>query len=97
MSKKYEIFAGVWQAHSHGVEEFDTLEQAEYRAYELAKEEYESYEGSHGILSYDKCVEDAQESWDCKDWTADDYYGFYLETIENTITYYVEEVKEDEC
>ena len=53
MSKKYEIFAGVWQAHSHGVEEFDTLEQAEYRAYELAKEEYESYEGSHGILSYD--------------------------------------------
>lgn len=91
---KYEIFAGIWNLHSHGIYEYDNIHEAEKDAYEKAIEEYHSYEGSHGILDYDECCEDARESWDCEDWTEEDFENFYNETIQSTIQYAVEEVLE---
>ena len=94
---KFELFAGTWQAHSHGIYEYSSREEAEHEAYLLAIEDYQSYEGNHGILNYEECREDAIESWGCEDWTEEDFEEFYQETIDNTITYYVEEINEDEC
>ena len=60
--KKYEIFAGMGGgfggAMSHGIYEFRNLREAEQYAYNLAFDEYQSYEGSHGILSWEDVYED---------------------------------------
>lgn len=90
---RFALYAGVWNPSYQGSEEFDALQQATDRARELAIEEYESYEGSHGILSYDECCEDACDSWpeETKHWNKQDFDDFYHETVENTISYYAKE------
>ena len=91
---KFDLYAGVWHPEYQGCYEFANLEEATDRARELAIEEYQSYEGSHGVLSYDECCEDAVESWGCEDWTDSDFEDFYDETIENTVSYYAKAVVE---
>lgn len=93
---KFEIFYGTWQAHSDGIYEYSSREEAEQDAYMKAIEDYQSYEGHHGILSYEECKEDAINSWGCEDWTEEDFDQFYQETVDNTISWYVEEVFDDE-
>lgn len=92
---KFNIYAGVFAGENHcGSFEFDSENEALGYAHELAVEMYESYAGLHGILSYEECRENAIESWGCEDWTDDDFWYCYMETVENTISYYVEEVEE---
>ena len=59
---KYAIFAGLGGgfggAQYYGVYEFISKEEAERYAYDLAFDEYQSYEGCHGILSYEDVYED---------------------------------------
>jgi hypothetical protein len=63
---KYEIYAGMGGgfggAQLHGVYEFSSAQEAERYAYDLAFDEYQSYEGSHGILSWDEVYEDCLAS-----------------------------------
>lgn len=63
---KYAIFAGLGGefggAQYCGDYEFSTAEEADHYAYDLAWEEYESYAGSHGILSRDEVYEDCLAS-----------------------------------
>lgn len=62
MMRKYEIYAGMGGgfggAQYHGIYEFSSAQEAERYAYDLAFDEYRSYEGSHGILSWDEVYED---------------------------------------
>ena len=91
---KFEIFAGLsggfGGAQSLGVFDFDNEDEALQAARNAAIEEYESYEGCHGILSWEECKEDLIESFGI---TEDDVDMAYLEEIESWIEYYVEEVE----
>ena len=63
---KYRLYAGLSGSFSgavyQGTEEFKSQEEAEWRAYDLAWEEYESYGGNHGLIDWDGCYEDLLES-----------------------------------
>ena len=53
--QNYNIYAGLGGSFGgaayRGTGDFKSLADAENEAYELAVEEYQSYEGYHGILS----------------------------------------------
>lgn len=92
----FKVYAGLGGgfggAHYHGTYEYDSQEEALKDAYRLAEEEYQSYEGHHGILSYDDCLEDMRESgWISDDMTdaeiEDAVASHYLEEIESWIVY----------
>ena len=106
--RKFAIFAGLGGgfggASFHGVFEYKDEAEAERDAYLKAEEEYQSYEGAHGIMSWEDCYDDALASgWidesstqneieDCVD-------NYYTEQIEGWISYYVREVRPEtpEC
>lgn len=94
---KFEIFAGLnggfGGAQSLGIFDFDDEEEALQEARNAAIEEYESYEGCHGILSREECKEDLIESFGIEYATEDNVDIAYLEEIESWIEYYVEEVE----
>ena len=93
----FKIFAGMGGsfggAQYHGTFEFENMDEAHQEAYRLAEEEYQSYEGCHGILSYEDCEEDLRDSGfideDMTDDEIDDMvYFHYLEKVESWISYY---------
>ena len=63
---KYRLYAGLSGGFGglvyQGTEEFKSQQEAEWRAYDIAWEEYESYGGNHGLLDWDACYEDALEA-----------------------------------
>ena len=63
---KYRIYAGLsggfGGAVYQGTFECKSQQEAEWQAYDIAVEEYESYGGSHGLLDWDGCYEDLLES-----------------------------------
>lgn len=72
--------------------EFKSIEEAEAYAYEQAVEKYQSYEGCHGVLSWEDCLlclQDSYPEYEIDDEWVDDYY---LEEIDSWIDYWVEEV-----
>lgn len=92
---KYRIYAGLsggfGGANNICTEEFHNRTEAEEFAYQQALEKYVSYEGSHGILSYDECravLEDSysddeiDEEWVCE---------YYSNEVESWVEYWVEE------
>lgn len=92
---KFEIYAGLGGGFggANYVEtiEANTREEAEEYARQCAIDDYESYEGSHGILSRDDVFEDLIESFG-EDPLEEDVDLRYMEEVEGWITYYVEEV-----
>lgn len=64
------------------------MDEALEEAYALAVEEYQSYEGCHGIMSWDDCREDLIDSgFDYDD-------DRYQEELESWLSYYVEPEEE---
>ena len=57
----YAIYGGCFNYDYHGIFEFTSADDAMNCARELAIEDYERYEGSHGILDYEECYEDCKE------------------------------------
>ena len=57
----FKVYAGVYDTY-HGIYEYDNEEDALADAYQLAIENYESYEGLHGIPSWNDCREDLIEN-----------------------------------
>lgn len=92
---KFEIYAGLGGGFggANYVEtiEANTREEAEEYARQCAIDDYESYEGSHGILSRDDVFEDLIESFG-EEPLEEDVNLRYMEEVEGWITYYVEEV-----
>lgn len=97
--KKFRVFAGMGGgfggAKNYGVYEFKNAEEAEHYAYEMAVQEYQSYEGYHGIISWGDIVDNPEEFGLEEDYTEDDINEIYNEEIDSWISYYVEEVPED--
>ena len=92
---KYNIYAGL--GGSFGGPRYEgtldsTLEEAEHTAYELAVEEYQSYEGFHGIMTWEDVAEaeglNPNEDMDSID-------EAYQDEIESWIEYYVVPFDED--
>lgn len=92
---KFEIYAGLGGGFGGAsyVEtiEANTREEAEEYARQCAIDDYESYEGSHGILSRDDVFEDLIESFG-EEPLEEDVDLRYMEEVEGWIAYYVEEV-----
>lgn len=68
---------------------------ADYYAYQKAIEDYESYEGLHGIRSLSDIIE---EDFDNDELTEEDYEEaeeIYQEEKESTINYYAEEYNKE--
>ena len=60
---KYRLYAGLSSNLVYqGTEEFKSYQEAEWRAYDIAWEEYESYGGNHGLLDRDAVYDDLLES-----------------------------------
>lgn len=92
---KFEIYAGLGGSFGGAsyIEtiEANTREEAEEYARQCAIDDYESYEGSHGILSRDDVFEDLIEGFG-EEPLEEDVDLKYMEEVERWITYYVEEV-----
>lgn len=85
----YRIFAGLGGGFG-GANEVDVLEntsraEAEDYAYELALQEYEMYDGLHGLRTVDDIID--KEGVDERE-----AYEIYNEERESWLEYYVEEI-----
>ena len=89
---KYNLYAGLGGGFGgyqyHCTEDYDSREDAEEAARELAIEEYQSYEGMHG--EENELTEDELTQED-----EDEISGMYQEEIEGWLSYLVTTVEED--
>ena len=94
----FKIYAGMsgsmGGAQYHGTYEYDDIDEATKDAYRIAEEEYQSYEGHHGILSPADVEDDLRDSGFIEDDMTDDEVAdmidyHYREEIESWISYYV--------
>lgn len=101
---KYNLYAGMGGsfggAQFHCCEEYRTEEEASQAAYELAVEEYQSYEGMHGIASQkditeEYCEENGVDEADLTQEDKDFIYDSYLNEVEGWIEYYAVLASED--
>ena len=96
--KKYNIYAGLGGgfggAEYRGTGEFESEEDAAEVAYGIACEEYESYEGYHGILSWGDIAEDSNLDPEDED-NYDEILEAYNEEMESWIEYYAVLTEED--
>lgn len=92
----FKIYAGLGGsfggANYHGTYEYENIDEALNDAYNLAFEEYQSYEGCHGILSYEEVEADLRDSGliddDLTDSELEDAINsHYLEEVESWIEY----------
>jgi hypothetical protein len=83
------LSGGFGGADYMGTYEFNTIEEATNEAYLLACEVYESYEGYHGIMSWEECREALIESY--YEENDDDDEHSYIPEEEEVNIYYIEE------
>lgn len=96
---KYKIYAGLsggfGGATYQMTEDYASKDEAMQEAYELAVEQYQSYEGCHGILSWEDCKQDLIDSgFEHYDEAVDEHYS---EEIEAWIDYWVEPVTDEDA
>lgn len=88
--KKYRVYAGMSGGFNnvvnHGVFEFKNEEEAMDYAYNLAREDYESYEGYHGVLDFGSCLDECDQDEEIAS-------EMYEDEIQSWINYYVKEEK----
>ena len=94
---KFKIYAGLsggfGGATYQMTEDYASMDEALEDAYNLAVEEYQSYEGMHGIMSWEDCREDLEESgFDYDDESVD---SRYQEELESWLSYYVEPAEDE--
>ena len=98
MKQKYNIYAGLGGgfggAKYSGTGEFKSEEDAYQVAYAIAREEYESYEGYHGILDWHDTAEANDLDPDDED-NYDVISELYDEEVESWIEYYAVLTEED--
>ena len=101
---QYNIYAGLGGSFGGATyqytSEFEDLNEALDEAYTKAVEIYDSYEGLHGLLTYDNALEEAKnqinedpdsEGLDLEEF-ADEIYNEY---VESWIDYYAVRTEED--
>lgn len=105
----FNIYAGMGGGFGGATYEgwfsIEDKEEAESLARELAIEEYQSYEGYHGILSYMECAQELYGEGPDGEvpewvWTSvnaqEEIKDMYTEEVESWIEYWVEEAEEEE-
>ena len=76
--------------------EYNDIEEATKAAYEYAVEEYQSYEGYHGLASYNDIKENPEDYGLDEDPEAENIDEVYTEEVENWIEYYAIPTAEDD-
>lgn len=101
---KYNLYAGLGGGFGgyqyHCTEDYDSKEDAEEAARELAIEEYQSYEGYHGLTSEEDILEQYLEDNGLShdELTESDYeeiFTTYMEEVEGWLSYLATTVEED--
>lgn len=101
---KYNLYAGLSGGFGgyqyHCTEEYSSKEEAEEAARELAIEEYQSYEGYHGLLSEEQvreeyCKENGISENELSQEDEDEISYIYQEEVEGWLSYLVTTVEED--
>ena len=94
---KYAIFVGLsggfGGATFQYVDDFYSEYEALDAAYDKAVEEYESYEGCHGLMDWEDVRNDLRESFG-EEPGEEDVRERYIEEVESWIDYRVEEYEE---
>ena len=94
---KYNIYAGLGGGFGgptyRGTGEFNDEDSATRCAYEIAIEEYQSYEGYHGILDWNDVAKREELDPETEDDSIDQAYQ---DEIEDWIEYYAVLMEEDE-
>ena len=97
MSFLFNIYAGLGGSFGgatyRGTGEFKSYADAENEAYELAVEEYQSYEGYHGILSWHDVADENVLDYNEDSAEIDE---LYVEEMESWLDYYAVLASEDE-
>ena len=95
---KYAIYAGLnggfGGATFQYVDDFDSEYEALDAAYNKAVEEYENYEGCHGLMDWEDVRNDLRESFG-EEPGEEDVRERYIEEVESWIDYRVEEYEEE--
>ena len=100
--KYFRINFGCGCGENEEILTFETLEAAENYAWEMAIEDYHSFEGLHGIRDINQIaeedfgVEDIDEVYDNDRSLYNDIEIAYSEEIESNISYSAEELTEEE-
>lgn len=94
---KYKIYAGLGGGFGGATyqmtEDYATIDEALEDTYNLSVEEYQSYEGMHGVMSWEDRREDLEESgFDYDDESVD---SRYQEELESWLSYYVEPAEDE--
>lgn len=96
---RYNIYAGLGGSFGgatyQGTGDFKSRESAEQAAYEAAVEEYEMYEGSHGILDWNDVAENNNLDPDDES-NESEIDELYNEEKESWMEYYVVLTEEDD-
>lgn len=94
--QQYNIYAGLGGSFGGAFYQFTTIAESEGDANEMAWEaavaEYETYEGTNGISSYEDV---RRENYD-PDYTDEDYEAIYNEEREAWLDYYAVLTSEDD-
>ena len=103
--ERYNIYAGLGGSFGGAdyvyTAEFESLDEADSIVYEIAVEEYQSYEGLHGIRDWNDCFSDfcekegIPETNDNEAKYEDTINEIYQEEIDNWIEYYAVLTSED--
>ena len=98
---KYNLYAGLGGGFGGANlvfkgAEYNDIEEATEAAYEYAVEEYQSYEGYHGLTSYNDIKENPEEYGLDEDPEVEDVNEVYTEEVENWIEYYAIPTAEDD-
>lgn len=95
--EKFNIYAGLGGsfggASYRGTGDFKSLADAEEEAYQLAVEEYESYDGYHGLLSWSDVADENGLDYNEDSAEIDE---LYIEEMESWLDYYAVLADEDE-
>lgn len=100
-AKEYNIYAGLGGGFGGAKYQYtglyDSPEKAEEDAYTAAYEEYESYSGYHGLLTYEEALETARnEHPDKSEEELQDYIDeLFTDDKENWMEYYAVLTSED--
>lgn len=90
---KYAIYSGLGGgfggAKLQTIDDFNSYEEAEELAYQMALEEYKQYEGLHGILNWFECRGDLLDSFPDIEIDDEDVDMRYQEEVESWIDYYI--------
>lgn len=88
----FKIYAGLGGsfggASYQGTYEYADINEAIEDAYRMAEEEYQSYEGCHGVMNWQECYEDLRDSFAAEP-EEEDVNLRYREEIESWISYEV--------